>query len=355
MVKQKMSQPVSQTPNTGDKFEEIDEETLVRQQNIQYLARLRGLTAKKVEYVINAVERYLLNNGAIPDGIREVAKATIDVIQNAYDETVKVAEEILKNPNDMKSVVSNAIEIYANFYAINTITEDLLEKYVYRYEQLEFINPVAEKLEKIENIVTYLINENVKPYLSTPHELARLLGDIIDNIMMFYEELTEEGSGEDYMGDLLSDLREQLEDDENEIERSKYAILSDALDIIYNEYNNAVVEGNSQRYDVDELGIGTIDVCSDVEDPERYGLFCDEERDEAFKADSVDYKKLVEGMTEAYAGFKAAQLVYKILKANKIENEDFEENLADIIEKTRDIIRAMINYIVRDYATKINV
>ncbi|WDS52763.1 hypothetical protein [Sulfolobus tengchongensis spindle-shaped virus 3] len=349
MVKQKMSQPVSQTPNTGDKFEEIDEEVLVRQQNIQYLARLRGLTAKKVEYVIDAVERYLLNNGAIPDGVKEVAKTAVDVIQSAYDKTVKVSEEILKNPNDMKSVVFNAIEIYANFYAINTITEDLLEKYVYRYEQHEFINPVAEKLEKIENIVTYLINENVKPYLSTPHELARLLGDIIDDLMMF-AELAEPGD-EDYMGDLLSNLREQLEDDENEIERSKYAILSDVLDIIYGEYGNAVSEGDN----VAELNIETYDICEELEDPERHGLFCDEESDRAIEADSVDYKELVKGMTKAYASLNAAQLAYKILKAHNIEDEDFEENLTEIIENTREIIKTVINYIVRDYATKINV
>ncbi|MFH7836244.1 MAG: hypothetical protein QXL51_06585 [Candidatus Aenigmatarchaeota archaeon] len=348
--------PQVQTPapqGEGDKFEEIDEGRLVVQQNIQYLARLKGLTAKKVEYVLDAVERYLLNNEAVPNGVKEVAKTAIDVIQNTYDETVKFAEEILKNPDNMKNVVFNAIEIYANFYAINTITEEVLEKYVYRYEQHTFINPVAEKLEKIEKIVTYLINEKVKAYLSTPHELARLLGDIIDNLMMFYG-LAEPGD-DDYMGEALSDLREQLEDEENEIERSKYAILSDVLDIIYNEYYNAVEEGDHQRFKVDELSIGTIDACGDVEDPERYGLFCDEEREDAYKADSVDYKKLVEGMSEAYASLKAAQLAYKILKANKIENKDFEENLEDIIEKTRDIIKTVINYIVRDYAFKINV
>ncbi|MEM3829666.1 MAG: hypothetical protein QXP36_10695 [Conexivisphaerales archaeon] len=352
-VKQKMSQPVSQPPNAGDKFEEIDEEVLVRQQNIQYLARLRGLTAKKVEYVIDAVERYLINNGAIPDGVREVAKTAIDVIQSAYDETVKFAEEILKNPNDMKNVVFNAIEIYANFYAINTITEELLEKYVYRYEQHEFINPIAKKLEKIEKIVTYLIDEKVKSYLSTPHELTRLLRDIIGDLMMF-AGLAEPGD-DDYMGEALSGLREQLEDEENEIERSKYAILSDVLDIIYNEYYNAVEEGDNQAFKVSELYIGPSDICDALEDPEQYGIWCDEEGEDAVKASRVDYNDLMKDIKEAYASLKTAQLAYKILKAHNIEDEDFEENLTEIIENTREIIKTVIDYIVRDYATKITV
>ncbi|MEM4104710.1 MAG: hypothetical protein QXF80_06930 [Thermoplasmatales archaeon] len=314
---------------------------------------MKEFTAKYVRYTINDIKSDLINNKTIPDGVREVAKPAVDIIENVYDETVKVSQEILKNPDNMKSVVFNAIEIYANFYAINTIIEELLKKYVYRYVGHGILNYIDKKLEKIENIVTYLINEKVKAYLSTPYELARLLGDIIDNVMMFYE-LAEPGD-EDYMGEALSDLREQLEDDENEIERSKYAILSDALDILYNEYYNAVEEGDNQRYKVDEFSLGTIDVCSDVEDPERYGLFCDEEHEDAYKASRVDYKKLVEGMTEAYASLKAAQLVYQILKANKIEDKDFEDNLADITEKTRDIIKTVINYIVRDYAFKINV
>ncbi|MEM4115649.1 MAG: hypothetical protein QXP59_06570 [Saccharolobus sp.] len=299
------------------------------------------------------IESNLINNKAIPKGIREVAEIAFNIIENVYDETVKVSQEILKNPDNMKSVVFNAIEIYANFYAINTIIEELLEKYVYRYEQFGILNYFDEKLEKIKNIVTFLIDAKIKPYLATPYELARLLGDIIDNILMFYD-LIEPGD-EDYMGNALNYLRKQLEDDENGLDRGKYAILSDALDIIYNEYYSAVEEGDNQRFKVDELSIGTIDACGDVEDPGRYGLFCDEEREDAYKADSVDYKELVKGMTEAYASLKAAQLVYKILKANKIEDEEFEKNLEDIIEKTRDIIKTVINYIVRDYTFKINV
>ncbi|MEM3301556.1 MAG: hypothetical protein QXX23_06350 [Thermoplasmata archaeon] len=350
-----MSQPVSQPPNAGDKFEEIDEGVLVIQQNIRYLARLKGFTAKDVMYTLDDIEGDLINNKAIPKDIREVAETAVNIIENVYDETVKVSEEILKNPDNMKSVVFNAIEIYANFYAINTIIEELLEKYVYRYEQHGILNYVDEKLEKIKNIVTFLIDAKIKPYLATPYELSRLLGDIIDNILMFYELAEPDSKESDYMGIALSELRKQLEDKENGLDRGKYAILSDALDIIYNEYGSAVMEGDNQRYKVDELSIGTIDVCSDLEDPGRYGLFCDEEHEDAYKADSVDYKKLVKGMTEAYASLKAAQLVYKILQAYGIEDKDFEDNLADITEKTRDIIKTVINYIVRDYAFKINV
>ncbi|MEM4115028.1 MAG: hypothetical protein QXP59_03370 [Saccharolobus sp.] len=348
--------PQTQNPapqGEGVKDEEISEEVLVRQQNIQYLARLKGLTAKKVEYTINDIESDLINNKAIPGGVREVAKTAIDAIQNAYDEAVKVSQEILKNPNDMKSVVFNAIEIYANFYAINTIIEELLEKYAYRYEQYGILNYFDEKLEKIKNIVMFLINEKVKSYLSTPHELTRLLRDIIGDLMMF-AGLAEPGD-EDYMGDSLDYLREQLEDDENEIERSKYAILSDVLDIIYNEYYNAVEEGDNQSFKVAELYIGPSDICDALEDPEQYGILCDEEGEDAVKASRVDYNDLVKDITEAYASLKAAQLAYKILKAHNIEDEDFEENLAEIIENTREIIRAVINYIVRDYSTKITV
>ncbi|MEM3844918.1 MAG: hypothetical protein QXU98_04375 [Candidatus Parvarchaeota archaeon] len=338
--------PQTQTPaQEGAKDEELDEK-------IQYLIKLKARTYEKVDYVTFAAKEFLLKGENVPDSLKGIVKSAINVINDTYKEALKHAEEIANayTKNDMKSVIMNAIEIYAAFNAINEITEGLLVKYTFRYERHGLGNEVDKKLEQIQGIVTYLLDKYVKYYLRTPSELAKMLGDIIDNIEMFYDLFEPDSKDWDYMGNALDDLRAQLEDDENEFTRSEYAILSDTLDIIYNAYGNGITEGEAQRLKVRRFHLGKAsDVCDAYEDPERYGILCytEGDSDDAYKADSINYTELVKSITEAYVDFRTMQIVYKILKDFKIESEEFEANLDDILEKTRDIIETVLDYHIK--------
>ena len=343
-----MAAPLNQTPapaNAGVKDIELDEK-------IRYLIELKARTYKKVHYVTFAARDFLLRGENVPDSLNKIVKSAINTINSAYDEALKHAQEIADAyaKNDMKSVIMNAIEIYAAFNAINEIVEELFTKYTFRYERHGFGNEIKKKLEQIQGIVTYLLDKYVKYYLLTPAERAKMLGDIIDNIEMFYDLFEPDSKEWDYMGNALDDLRAQLEDDENELTRSEYAMLSDTLDIIYNAYGNGITEGEVQRLRIRDFHLGDAsDICDAYDDPGRYGILCYDEgdNDDAYKADSINYTELVKSITEAYVDFRTMQIVYKILKDFKIESEEFEANLDEILEKTRDIIETVLDYHIK--------
>ncbi|MEM4115973.1 MAG: hypothetical protein QXP59_08235, partial [Saccharolobus sp.] len=321
-------------------------------EKIRYLIELKIRTYKKVHYVTFAARDFLLRGENVPDSLNKIVKSAINTINSAYDEALKHAQEIAEAyaKNDMKSVIMNAIEIYAAFNAINEIAEELFTKYTFRYERHGFGSEVYKKLEQIEDIVTYLLDKYVKPHLLTPAEKAKLLGDIFSDLNKFYELAEPDSEEWDDMGNALDDLRSQIEDEENELTRSEYAMLSDTLDIIADAFGDGIMEGDVWNYEIGDFHLGKAsEICDAYEDPERDGILCyyEDDYNDAFKADSLDYNELAKSIVKAYVDFRTMQILYKILKDNEIESKDFESTLDDILERSKNIIETILDYSIK--------
>lgn len=332
-----------QSPPTGANV--IDDEL---HENVQYLVNLRTKTYKDVDYIIYNANVELAYERTAPTAIRDMAETIVNVVTNTYNEALEKAETLAKaySSSDFKTVLLSAIEIYADINAINNIADNLLQKYVFRYTMHGFTNELDKKLQKINDVVKYLLDNRVVYYSLAHHEYPKLLNDILHDISMFYDLHEPDSTKLDYMSSLLQTLRKQIEDNDDE-DKAKYAILSDVMDLVQDSYGSAVISGRIAYNLTKDAQIGDSDICEVYDDPALFGILCDEEADNAYKADKINFTELLEQLVEAYTGFKAMKTLYSILKQYGISDEDFERETDELIEKTKDMMRTIINYYVK--------
>lgn len=327
--------------NAGD--DELDE-------NVKYLVNLRVKTMSIAEQIVYVATKDVVHGEDVPQSVSDVMETTVKVIVDTYNKALKNAEELAKayDSGDFKNVLLNAIEIYANIDIVNFIAKNLIEVYVFRYARHGFIAEKENKLEKISEVVISLLNKKVIHYLLAPSEYPELLNNVMEGIRKFYDIYEPDSDEFDYLGRDLRTLRDQIEDDSNEdIDKAKYAILSDLLDLVQDSFGGAILDGMHAYYSVDNSLIGTSEVCDAYDDPAQFSIYCDDERDNAYKADKINFTRLLEDVVNAYAGFKKMMTIYSILKQHGISDENFEEDTNELVELTKDMIQTIIGYYVR--------
>ncbi|MEM3290921.1 MAG: hypothetical protein QW046_05325, partial [Candidatus Micrarchaeaceae archaeon] len=256
---------------------------------VQHLINLKAKTMSVAEQIEYDANEHVVYGEDVPQSISDVMKTTVKVVMNTYKEALKNADELAKayEASDFKNVLLNAIEIYAKIDIVYFIGKYLVEDYVFRYARHGFLAEKEKKLEKVKDVVISLLKEKLHHSLGQS-EYRDLLNDIIDGIEKFYDLWEPGDDAFDDMGRDLKSLRDQIEDEDNEdIDKPKYAILSDVMDFVQDAYGAAVIDGIHANFSVDDRNIGTSDVCDAYDDTmlERLSIYCDNERNNAYKAD----------------------------------------------------------------------
>ncbi|MEM4115972.1 MAG: hypothetical protein QXP59_08230 [Saccharolobus sp.] len=326
-----MTTPLTQPPNTGEKIEEISEEKIEIQDNIRWLTRLVTKEKQIDDIFVSTDVKY--NNPLLGNAV--------NIADRIFkEEVLKFSKEIAENGKDLTKVRLNAIEIYANLKVVDTIVNKLLEKYAYRYDDgvVDEDDVIAEMREKAQNIVAdflakYLLYDGILGRDGKP-----LLEKIIDNLYYYYT-ISEIKPG---LEKDIKMIREQIEHN-RDIVKATYAILSDILDLIKDNYDDGLSEGYEAYEELERNYGGRYQVCKiydqDIALCSPYGVYF---------ADNIRFRRIVKHAIEAYAHFKTIEALYKIMKEAlqefNINTGEFEKRLAELISKTKSIIEEIMNY-----------
>ncbi|MEM4049296.1 MAG: hypothetical protein QW750_08495 [Zestosphaera sp.] len=279
-----------------------------------------------------------------------MAKTIVNVVVETHNEALEKAEALASNASDFNKLLLSAIELYADVSVINTIAENLLQRHAFRYAMNSFTNILNEKVQKIRNALKYIINKKVAKLPSG--EYYKLLQQILDDINEFDNINKYNGTAFDLVGDDIDVVRERVETADKNQDKRKYAILSDVVDLLKHSYNNVLNEGRLAYNLVRDSIIGDSELCKFFIDNgiqienEKFNVVCDNKANNAYKADKINFNRVLKHLVEVYVNLKTIRIVYNILVYNNIIYDNLEFDADYMLEMTQRIIQTIINYYV---------
>ncbi|MEM3301715.1 MAG: hypothetical protein QXX23_07175 [Thermoplasmata archaeon] len=242
------------------------------------------------------------NNIYISKSVKNTLAETFNVLRNYFSNVEKISKALSDaySVNNTKSILSNAIELYANLGAINAMLR-LMREYVK-------IDSNIQNIEKLTNRTITTIALLIQIHIQNNTEKPDKLVDEIKSEIAKYEELINEI--DEHIDEDLDELKRQFEDDED-LARGVYNVLSKALNLLEEYYyDNAFV-----------FALNALDT------------------DKA----SVALDRLV----EAYASFSAFKALYSVFCSYNIRYRHLEHRLNEALKHTKQVIDKIVEYYIK--------
>ncbi|MEM3845927.1 MAG: hypothetical protein QXU98_09520 [Candidatus Parvarchaeota archaeon] len=242
------------------------------------------------------------NNIYISKSVKNTLAETFNVLRNYFSnvETIGKALSDAYSVNNTKSILSNAIELYANLDAINAMLR-LMREYVK-------IDSNIQNIEKLTNRTITTIALLIQIHIQNNTEKPDKLDNEIKSELTKYNALINEI--DEFIDEDLDELKRQFEDDED-LTRGTYNVLSKALSLMEEYYyDNAFV-----------FALNALDT------------------DKA----SVALDRLV----EAYASFSALKALYSVFCSYNIRYRHLEHRLNEALKHTKQVIDKIIDYYIK--------
>ncbi|MEM4115650.1 MAG: hypothetical protein QXP59_06575 [Saccharolobus sp.] len=242
------------------------------------------------------------NNIYISKSVKNALAETFNVLRNYFSnvETIGKALSDAYSVNNTKSILSNAIELYANLDAINAMLR-LMREYVK-------IDSHTENIEKLTNRTITTIALLIQIHIQNNAEKPDKLDNEIKNVLTKYNELIDEI--DESIDEDIDELKRRFENDED-LTRGVYNVLSKALSLMEEYYyDNAFV-----------FALNALDT------------------DKA----SVALDRLV----EAYASFSALKALYSVFCSYNIRYRHLEHRLNEALKHTKQVIDKIIDYYIK--------
>ncbi|MEM4104709.1 MAG: hypothetical protein QXF80_06925 [Thermoplasmatales archaeon] len=242
------------------------------------------------------------NNIYISKSVKNTLAETFNVLRNYFSNVEKISKALSDaySVNNTKSILSNAIELYANLGAINAMLR-LMREYVK-------IDSNIQNIEKLTNRTITTIALLIQIHIQNNTEKPDKIVDEIKSEIAKYEELINEI--DEHIDEDLDELKRQFEDDED-LARGVYNVLSKALNLLEEYYyDNAFV-----------FALNALDT------------------DKA----SVALDRLV----EAYASFSAFKALYSVFCSYNIRYRHLEHRLNEALKHTKQVIDKIVEYYIK--------
>ena len=242
------------------------------------------------------------NNIYISKSVKNTLAETFNVLRNYFSNVEKISKALSDaySVNNTKSILSNAIELYANLGAINAMLR-LMREYVK-------IDSIAENIEKLTNRTITTIALLIQIHIQNNTEKPDKIVDEIKSELNKYKELIDEV--DEFVDEDIDELKRRFENDED-LARGVYNVLSKTLSLMEEYYyDNAFV-----------FALNALDT------------------DKA----SVALDRLV----EAYASFSAFKALYSVFCSYNIRYRHLEHRLNEALKHTKQVIDKIVEYYIK--------
>ncbi|MEM4115029.1 MAG: hypothetical protein QXP59_03375 [Saccharolobus sp.] len=243
------------------------------------------------------------NNIYISKSVKNALLETFNVLRNYFSNVEKISKALgdAYSVNNTKSILSNAIELYANLDAINAMLA-IMRGYVK-------IDSIAENIEKLTNRTITTIALLIQIHIQHNAEKPDKIVDEIKSELNKYKELIDEV--DEFVDEDIDELKRRFENDED-LARGVYNVLSKTLSLMEEYYyDNAFV-----------FALNALDT----------------------NKASVALNELV----EAYASFSALQALYNVFcDGYNICVRHLEHRLYEALKGTKQVIDKIVDYYIK--------